>query len=317
MSGAVDLSGLKERADAQRSRPAGPPGGGGRAPGGAVTGAQAADGSAAGGPGPSVPAVFDVDEASFESDVIGLSDQVVVVVDLWADWCQPCKQLSPVLEQLAEQAGGRWVLAKIDIEANPRIQQAFGVQSIPTVVAIAQGQPVSAFQGVQPAEQIQRWLDDVFAKVGDALPGVNIADAAPVEDPVDPRMHEAENRLNSGDLEGALVEYRALAEADPGNVEAASAARNVEFLLRATAHDPAVTETAAADDVDGQLAAADVLLLDQQPEAAFDRLIALIRTTSGDERTTVRTRLLSLFELFDPAEPFVISARRKLASALF
>ncbi|GAB2637000.1 tetratricopeptide repeat protein [Gordonia jinhuaensis] len=303
MSGAVDLSALKQRADAQRTQ---------STPGAdAGTSARPAGSAAA----PTIPSSFAVDETTFDANVLSLSEQVLVVVELTASWSEQSAELTPVLEQLAEQANGRWVLAEVDVEANPRIQQAFGVQSVPTVVAIAKGQPVSAFQGPQPADQIAAWVGGILDKLGDALPGVSVGE--PVEEPTDPRLVEAEAKLDEGDLEGALAAYEAVVEADPANEEAASAARNVAFLIRAGAHDPAVVTDAAADDVDGQLAAADVLLLDQRPEEAFDRLIALVKNTSGDERTAVRTRLLSLFELFDPAEPFVMTARRKLASALF
>ncbi|MGJ0121652.1 tetratricopeptide repeat protein [Williamsia sp. MIQD14] len=303
MTGAVDLSVLKERADAARNRPATP-----------QTPRPPATGS---GPATAIPAVVEVTEATFEAEVIARSDQVLVLVDLWATWCEPCKQLSPLLERLAGEAGGQWILATIDIDANPRIAQAFGVQSVPTVVAIAQGQPVAAFQGVQPAAQITAWVDEILAKVGDRLTGLPAAEGAEEHEPVDPRMAEAEAKLDDGDFEGALAAYQALAQAEPNNVEAASAARNIEFVIRAQAADPAVVDTAAPDDIEGQFAAADVLLLNQRPDDAFDRLIALVRATSGDDRSAVRTRLLSLFELFDPSETFVVSARRKLASALY
>ncbi|MCX6467743.1 MAG: tetratricopeptide repeat protein [Corynebacteriales bacterium] len=305
MTGAVDLSVLKERADAARNRPATP-----QAP-------RPPAGNDGAGTVAAVPAVVEVTEATFEAEVIARSDQVLVLVDLWATWCEPCKQLSPLLERLAEEASGQWILATIDIDANPRIAQAFGVQSVPTVVAIAQGQPVAAFQGVQPAAQITAWVDEILAKVGDRLTGLPAADGAEAPDPVDPRMAEAESKLDEGDFDGALAAYQALAQAEPGNVEAASAARNIEFVIRAQAADPSVVDTAAPDDIEGQFAAADVLLLNQRPDDAFDRLIALVRATSGDDRSAVRTRLLSLFELFDPSEPFVVSARRKLASALY
>ncbi|KQR99078.1 thioredoxin [Williamsia sp. Leaf354] len=305
MTGAVDLSVLKERADAARNRPATP-----QAP-------RPPAGNDGAGTAAAVPAVVEVTEATFEAEVIARSDQVLVLVDLWATWCEPCKQLSPLLERLAEEASGQWILATIDIDANPRIAQAFGVQSVPTVVAIAQGQPVAAFQGVQPAAQITAWVDEILAKVGDRLTGLPAAEGAEVPDPVDPRMAEAESKLDEGDFDGALAAYQALAQAEPGNVEAASAARNIEFVIRAQAADPSVVDTAAPDDIEGQFAAADVLLLNQRPDDAFDRLIALVRATSGDDRSAVRTRLLSLFELFDPSEPFVVAARRKLASALY
>ena len=306
MTGAVDLSVLKERADAARTRPAAPS----RPPG-----AGPADADPAATPG--VPAVVEVSEATFETEVLARSEQVLVLVDLWATWCEPCKQLSPLLERLATEANGAWILAKIDIDANPRIAQAFGVQSVPTVVAIALGQPVAAFQGVQPAAQITAWVDEIMGKVGDQLTGLPAAEPTEPAEVEDPGMVAAEALLDDGDLEGAVAAYQALAEADPSNVEAASAARNVEFVIRAQSHDPAVVDSAEPGDIEAQFAAADVLLLAQRPDDAFDRLIALVRATSGDERTQVRTRLLSLFELFDPAEPYVVSARRKLLSALY
>ncbi|WP_238423641.1 tetratricopeptide repeat protein [Gordonia sp. 'Campus'] len=310
MSGAVDLGGLKERAEAERAQAQ-------RAQTRAASAPQ--DQSPPGGQAPAPTggaAVLDVTEETFEAEVLNRSMQQLVVVDLWAEWCGPCKQLSPVLERLAGTSGGRWVLAKVDVDANPRIAQAFRAQSIPMVVAIVQGQPITAFNGVRSEAEIIQWIDDIFAQIGDALPGAPEG-AAPEPEPEDPRLLAAEAKLNDGDFDGALADYRAVAEAEPDNVEAASAARNLEFILRAQAHDPAIVETASPRDVDAQLAAADVLLLSQQPEAAFDRIIDVVRVTNGEERTRARTRLLELFELFDPAEPFVVSARRKLASALY
>ncbi|MFT4125923.1 MAG: tetratricopeptide repeat protein [Gordonia sp. (in: high G+C Gram-positive bacteria)] len=299
MSGAVDLSALKERAEAQRAQAQRPP-----RPAAPAGGAPAGD------------AVLDVTEETFETEVLARSTQQLVIVDLWATWCQPCKQLSPVLERLAGASGGRWRLAKVDVDANPRIAQMFRVQSIPAVFAIGAGRVVDAFTGVRGEAEITAWLDEIFAQIGDALPGVPDG-AAPEAEPVDPRMVAAEDKLNAGDFDGALAAYRAIVDVEPDNIEAASAARNLEFVLRAQAHDPSIVETAAPHDVDAQLAAADVLLLGQQPEAAFARIIDVVKITAGDERTRARTRLLELFELFDPAEPFVVAARRKLASALY
>jgi putative thioredoxin len=307
MSGAVDLSGLKERAEAQRAqanRPTPPP-----------AAAPASSPNAAGGTG--FPAVYDVTEETFETEVVARSSQVLVVVDLWATWCGPCKQLSPTLERMAAESGGTWVLAKVDVDANPRIAQLFGVQSVPTVVAIAGGQPVSAFAGAQPAAQIQGWLDDVMSQHGAAITGSVAENDAETEEPVDPRMAAAEDKLNDGDIEGALDDYKAIAAAEPNNVEAASLVRNLTFVARAQSHDPAEVADAAPDDLEKQLAAADIELLNQQPEAAFDRIIKVVARTAGDERSAARARLLELFELFDPAEPFVVAARRKLATALY
>lgn len=296
MTGAVDLQVLKERAEAQRAAATRP------APSSV--------------PGRSAPAVIDVVESNFESDIVERSMSQLVVVDLWAAWAEPSAQLSPVLARLATAAGGQWTLARVDVDASPGIAQAFGVQSVPMVIAMVAGQPVTAFNGAQPEEQIRAWIDDIIAKTAHMLPDGGGAGAAAEPDD-DPRMVAAEGLMDAGDMDGALNAYRAIVAEEPGNVEAAAAVRNLEFVMRAQAHDPSIVGSAEAGDVDGQLAAADVLLLGQRPEAAFDRIIDLIKVTRDDDRTKARARLLELFELFDPAEPFVVAARRKLATALY
>ncbi|WP_305095173.1 tetratricopeptide repeat protein [Prescottella sp. R16] len=298
MSGAVDLSGLKERAT-QPPAPAAPAG---SAPAG----------------GTGLAPVVDVTEATFQAEVLERSMQVLVVVDLWATWCEPCKQLSPVLEKLAHEGGGNWVLAKIDVDANPGIAQAFGVQSVPTVVALAGGQPLADFAGAQPEAQLREWIAALQQAVDGKLTGP--PSAGPVEpEPEDPRFVAAENALEQGDFEGAMAAYRLVLNSEPGNTQAQAALRQVTFLARVQDLPQDVYDTAEAqpDSIDAQFAAADAEMYSQHPEAAFDRLVALVRRTAGDDRTRVRTRLLELFELFDPAEPIVIAARRKLASALY
>lgn len=110
--------------------------------------------------------VLDVTEQSFERDVLDVSFERPVVIDFWAPWCQPCKQLSPVLEALAEEAGGQWILAKIDVDKAPRLAQYFQAQSIPMVVAIFQGLLLSQFQGALPKRDVERWLGEVFKRAG-------------------------------------------------------------------------------------------------------------------------------------------------------
>ena len=299
MSGAVDLSALKDRADAQRT-------------------AQATPAPAAGAERPAGGDVFDVTEAAFEADVIERSTRQLVVVDLWATWCEPCKQLSPVLESMAAESGGRWVLAKVDVDANPRIAQAFRAQSIPMVVALAHGQPVSVFTGVKPRAEIQAWLDEIFTQIGPAYPDPDPGAGAEVaEEVADPRMVAAEDKLNDGDVDGALEDYRAIADAEPDNLEAASLVRNLTFVARASKHPASAVESATPGDVDAQLAAADMELFHQQPDAACDRVVELVRATTDGDRARVRARLLALVELYEPNEPVVMAARRKLASALF
>lgn len=294
MSGAVDLSSLKERADAPQPQP----GPGGEAPAGVV---------------------FQVTEANFEAAVLQRSTDVPVVVALVSGRSPGSLELADSLARLAEGDAGKWVLGVVEVDSSMRIAQAFGVQAIPTVVAVAAGQPLADFQGPQPEPQLRQWIDAVLRATEGKLSG-GPQDGEPAEEaPEDPRFAAAENALDQGDFAGAEAAYQAILDAEPDNAEAKAAQRQVRFMARA--QDVPADAIAAADadrkDVHAALLAADAELLGQQPEAAFGRLIDLVRITAGDDRTVVRTRLLELFELFDPAEPFVVTARRKLAAALY
>lgn len=318
MAGAVDLSALRARADAARNS------GAGRAPAGGQPGTSPGDAPR---PEPAAGAgswIVDVTEQTFQAEVLERSLQVPVVVDLWATWCQPCKQLSPVLERLAEQGRGTWILAKIDIDANPRIAQAFGVQSVPTVIALAGGQPVEAFSGAQPEPQVRQWIDALVNEFRDRLPGIRAAESAAggavTEEPAeDPRFTEAEDALERGDYAAAESAYQRILDAEPANGQAAAALAQVRFLARAEQADPEAISKADAnlDDLDAQIAAADAELATDRAEAAFNRLVSAVSRTSGEERDRLREHLVALFELFPPDDSRVIAARRALARALF
>jgi putative thioredoxin len=298
MTGAIDLAAVKARSEAI---------------------ARAAE-------APPLPAngfVIDVTEASFQTDVMDRSFQVPVLLDLWADWCQPCKQLSPALEKLATEAAGAWILAKIDVDANPRISQALKVQSIPTVFAVLGGQLVPGFQGALPEDQLRQFVDAVLQAGREAglsgATGAPAADESQVEDPGDPRFIAAEDALQQGDYAVAAGRYQAILDAEPANAEAALALRQVRLFERIDGVDPATVARAdsAPDDIDAQLAAADFALAGNDVDAAFERLLAALRRTSGDERDLVRDRLVEYFELIGPDDPRVPPARRALTNALF
>ena len=303
LSGAVDLSALKARADAARQQQSAPP------PPTSSDGAAAAPGGAA----------IDVTEATFQTEVVERSMSQLVVVDLWADWCGPCKQLSPVLERLAAQSGGAWVLAKIDVDANPRIAQLFGAQSIPTVVAIAGGQPVDAFAGALPEPEIKKWLGALLDALKDKLPGAGGVEGEPAEEPEDPRFTEAEEAFERGDFAAAEAAYQRILDAEPANELAKAALVQVKFAARAEQTDPAAVAKADADpdDLEAQFAAADFEVAENRAEDGFARLIGVVRRTAGEDRNRVREHLVGLFDLFDPSDERVAKARRDLASALF
>lgn len=269
---------------------------------------------------------MDITEADFQSEVVERSMQTLVVVDLWADWCGPCKQLSPVLERLANEANGAWVLAKVDVDANPRISQLFGAQSIPTVVAVAGGQPVDAFSGALPEPKIREWITSLLDALRDRLPGVQAAEnAAPDADTQeqqaqgDPRFAEAEEAFDQGDFDAAEAAYQRILQAEPGNEQAKSALAQLRFTVRASQLDQSAITRADEDpaNVDAQIAAADFEVAQQAAANGFARLIAAVRRTAGADRDRVREHLLGLFELFDQEDERIIKARRDLASALF
>ncbi|GIJ69210.1 co-chaperone YbbN [Virgisporangium ochraceum] len=286
------------------ARPAGPGG-----PGGPAGPAAAGPGAAAGGPGAAGPVVIDVTEATFQSEVLERSLTTPVVIDLWAEWCQPCKQLSPVLEKLAVEGGGAWVLAKIDVDSNPRIAQALRVQGIPMIMVAVGGQLMEGFSGVLPEPQVRQFIDAVL-KAG----GVQVEAAE------DPRFAAADDALMTGDLDAAEQAFKKILGETPNDAAAEAGLAQVGLMRRIEGKVPAKLLAAAEespDDVEAQTLAADVEMLSGEAEAAYKRLVALVRRTSGDEREAARKHLVSLFSLAGPDDPAVASARRALASALF
>jgi putative thioredoxin len=301
--GAVDLSALRAPAaspSAAPSRPADSDGPAG-APNGAVP---------AGLPGGASPeTIIEVNEANFQTAVLERSLTTPVILDFWADWCEPCKQLSPVLEKLAQGDGGTWVLGKVDVDANPRLAQALRVQGIPMVVAVVGGQLVEGFTGVLPEHQVRQYVDAVL-KAG----GVSVAPAE------DPRLDAADDALMVGDLDAAEAAYRKILAESPADAVAESGLAQVALYRRVEGADPATVlakAAAAPDDLAAQQLAADIEVLSGQAPEAYDRLVALVKRTSGDDRDAVRKHLLALFSVAGPDDPAVAGARRALARALF
>ncbi|MCI0686330.1 MAG: tetratricopeptide repeat protein [Sporichthyaceae bacterium] len=296
--------------------------------------------------------VIDVTEENFQAEVIERSLTVPVVLDLWADWCQPCKQLSPILERLADSAGGRWVLAKIDVDANQRIAAAFGVQGIPAVFAVIKGQPLPLFTGALPEVNVRQFIDELLRvaaengvagtvpPVGGAAQPEPANGAAAGPDPAaagaaagpdaaaagaaeesggDPELDAATAAVDAGDLDGAIAAYEKVLAGRPDHAEARTGLAAVKLVKRTEGLDPGSVRRGADEQPDGvaaQVQAADVEMINGQVDEAFDRLIELVRRTTGDDRNQARTHLLELFEVASD-DPRVAKARTKLANALF
>ena len=322
--GAVDLAALaaqraaRERAEAARAEQLE------AAAAGTVEGTPAGADASPGG----IPLVIDATEATFQTDVVDRSMTVPVVIDFWATWCEPCKQLSPLLEKLVLEGGGAWLLAKIDVDANPRLAQAFQVQSIPVVFVVWQGQLVPGFTGALPEAELRGFVQQV-AKLatelgpgqGAGVPGgANGESGGPGLAPIDPLEEAALDALDAGDLDAAAQAFAALVEAQPGNGEAKIGLARVELLRRTRDADPAAARAAAAadpDDVSAQSLAADFDVADGQVGDAITRLVDLVRRTAGSERTAAKAHLLRIFELIGDEDPRVRQGRTALANALF
>jgi putative thioredoxin len=304
MSGAVDLAAVQARAEAA---------------------ARAADAP----PPRAGQAVVDITEASFQPEVLDRSFQLPVLVLLTAAGSAASEQLSPLLARLAVEGGGSWILARVDIDANPRVAQALQVQAVPTVFAVLAGQLVPGFQGVLPDNELREFIVAVLQAGRDAGLSAGAGAAAadddgqvppePPEEPEDPRFVAAEDALQAGDYALAAQRYQAILDSEPANSEAAMALRQVRLFERIESLDPALVGRAevAPEDFDVQLAAADFEFARNNADAAFSRLLRVLARTDGEEREAVRQRLVEYFELLGSEDPRVAPARRELARVLF
>ncbi|KUG55435.1 co-chaperone YbbN [Kocuria rosea subsp. polaris] len=280
----------------------------------AAPGAPPADGDRPGGYRREVTAA-DVQE------VAQLSAQVPVVFALWARFSEQSVAFTDTLEQVVDRYRGRILLASVDAEAAPEIAQMFQAQSVPTVVALLGGRPVPLFNSTVPPEQVAQFLDELLALAEqNGITGTVEPVRTDEPEPLPPLHQEAVDALEAGDVDAAEAAYRKAIAENPGDREAKLALAQVHLLQRVLPLDAATVRAEAAaapDDVAAQLAVADLDVSGGHVEDAFRRLLALVRRTAGDERDTVRLRLLELFDVVGAEDPRVVTARGALMRALF
>jgi putative thioredoxin len=313
--------------------------GGGKAgvgkPGGSANGAPAGD------------LVKDVNTASFRADVLDASMQVPVIVDFWAPWCGPCKQLGPVIEKAVKDARGAVRLVKINVDENQELAAQMRIQSIPAVYAFFQGRPVDGFVGAQPESAIKQFIARLTKLAGGAEPGPS---------PIDEALEHAEAALKEGDHEAASAIFAQILEHEPGNVKALGGMvrcciavgeldQAKKFLAQvpsAQANDPAIAgaraqlELAEAGqkaagqsqelrarveanpkDFDARFALAQALFAGGDREGGIDQLLEIIRVNRAWNEEAARRELVKFFEAMGPTDPLTLSARRRLSSLLF
>ncbi|GAB4205660.1 MAG: tetratricopeptide repeat protein [Roseiflexaceae bacterium] len=279
------------------------------------------------------PAVIDVTEQSFQTDVVERSRQVPVVIDFWAPWCGPCRTLGPTLEKLAKEAKGAFVLAKVNVDENPRLAQAFRVQGIPAVMAVSNGKIVDEFTGAQPESQVRAWLK-----------GVVPAEAA---DPV-----EQIQALEETDPEQAIAHYRLLLGSEPNNAAAQfrlgrmlltrGSPEGLALLNEVEASTPffgpaqallpladffaavQATPEALADqitrdptDLEPRYQLAAIQARQEQYADALEGLLAIVQRNRGFRDDAARKAMVGLFAMLGEEHPLTGEYRRRLANALF
>jgi putative thioredoxin len=302
---------------------------------------------------PNGGAVMEVTEQTFNVDVVDRSRTTPVIIDLWAEWCGPCKQLSPVLEKLAAEADGQWILAKVDVDANPQLAAALQVQSIPMVVAVIGGQLVDGFLGAMPEAQVRQWLGQVLevaekaglqvasrpaadGDTGDDADYVDDEDTQPAAGDgaaarrpaggygdaasMPPAYVEARAAMERGDLDAAAKAFEDQLASSPSDPVAKTGLAQVNLIRRVSSYDQARARRDAAEhpaDAEAQIRVADIDMASGRVDDAFDRLLGVVRRTSGGDKDKARVHLVGLFEILPPRDPRVTKARSALSALLF
>lgn len=280
--------------------------------------------------------IIDVDTPAFTREVVERSMQVPVLVDLWATWCEPCKTLGPVLERLAKEDPGRFVLAKADVDQSPELMQAFGLTSVPAVILFIEGKPVDAFLGAKSEAEVGAFLDkhlgpaegeagDVVAEArelfaaGDFETAVMSLEAEAEEDDGDPRAAAvlAELYFASGDLERARELYASLSEASLATTEAR--AIGAKLSLAAGAGDLAALRSEVESnpkDIAAHLAYGKALVAAGEAEAGLDELLEACMRDLHFEDDAPRKALLEVFAALGTADPLVVEYQQRLSVLL-
>ena len=285
--------------------------------------------------------IKDATVQTFGKDVVEASAQVPVIVDFWAPWCGPCKQLTPALEKIVRAAAGKIKLVKINIDENPEFSQHLQIQSVPTVYAFKNGQPVDGFAGALPESQLKAFVEKLVGEVGPS--------------PAEQALAEAEARVEAGDLPAAAQLYSAVLQQEPQEVAAIAglakcyllggdndrARQTLELAPPALQSNPAIASVAAELDLaenagdtselaglkaqveanpanhEARFEYAGALAGANNREEAIDHLLEIVRQDKAWNDEAARKQLLTIFEALGPTHELAINGRRRLSALLF
>ena len=257
-----------------------------------------------------------VTQENLVSEFVTKSKEKVVVLLAWSARSTQSKEILETLGKLEKADNNTWLLGTVDVDTQPQVAQALQIKSVPVAIAIIAEQLLPLFESVPPADQVRLVINKLLELASQK--GVGSAPEGPTEIPMEPEEEAAYAAMEKGDYKAAKLSYEAWLKRKPNEQVAVVGLSQVNLMLRIEGLDPVLTlKNAKDEDLTSQLMCADIQVASGDYEAAFDRLLKVIKSKTGDERDKAKAHLISLFNLVDPADPRLIKARAALASALF
>ena len=257
-----------------------------------------------------------VTQENLVSEFVAKSKEQVVVLLAWSARSTQSKEILETLGKLEKADNGSWLLGTVDVDSQPQVAQALQIKSVPVAIAIIAEQLLPLFESVPPADQVRLVINKLLELASQK--GVGAAPVGETEIPMEAEEEAAYAAMEKGDYKAAKLSYEAWLKRKPNEQVAVVGLSQVNLMLRIEGLDPELTLKNAKDnDLTSQLMCADIQVASGDYQAAFDRLLQVIKSMAGEDRDKAKNHLISLFNLVDPADPRLIKARAALASALF